>query len=100
MSNNNVVKSERWHMELLDKTDDDPDISCVNGLMRALNIGITTIGRNAKAHVVVCSDFSSRNHCKIELDIDSDELTLTDSVRMCSSTTYQITVISRKCDTL
>lgn len=101
MSNNNVVKSERWHMELLDKTDDDdPDISCINGLMRALNIGKTTIGRNAKADVVVCSDFSSRNHCIIELDNDSDELTLTDSVRMCSSTTYQITISSWKCDTL
>lgn len=75
--NNNVVKSAKWCLEVVNNDDSDSDISTTE--THFLNVGKTMIGRNIKADLVTNSEFASRNHCFIELT-DSDELFLTDSV--------------------
>lgn len=77
--NNNVVKSDKWCLEIVNNDESDSEISAVEPSF--LNIGKTTIGRNIKADLITDSEFASRNHCFIELN-DSDELFLTDSVSM------------------
>lgn len=78
--NNNVAKSAKWCLEVVNNDDSDSEISATE--THFLNVGKTMIGRNIKADLVTNSEFASRNHCFIELT-DSDELFLTDSVRVC-----------------
>lgn len=77
--NNNVVKSDKWCLEIVNNEDSDSEASATEPSF--LNIGKTTIGRNVNADLITDSEFASRNHCFIELN-DSDELFLTDSVSM------------------
>lgn len=78
--NNNVAKSEKWCLEVFINDDgSDSDDSVTETIF--LNIGKTALGRNVNADLITDSEFASRNHCSIELT-DSDELFLTDSVRM------------------
>lgn len=77
--NNNVAKSEKWCLEVFHNDGSDSDDSVTETIF--LNIGKTALGRNVAADVITESEFASRNHCFIELT-DSDELFLTDSVRM------------------
>lgn len=75
--NNNIIRSEKWCLEMVANDESDSEGSVCETFF--LNIGKTTIGRNIKADLTIDSEFSSRNHCSIELT-DSDELYLTDSV--------------------
>lgn len=76
---NNVAKSDKWCLEVINNDDSDSEISVTETYF--LNVGRTDLGRNVKADLITDSEFASRNHCFIELT-DSDELFLTDSVRM------------------
>lgn len=78
--NNNVAKSEIWCLEVVNNDDNGSEDSVTE--MHFLNIGKTTIGRNMAADMCIASEVASRNHCFIELT-DSDEVFLTDSVRVC-----------------
>lgn len=75
--NNNIVRSEKWCLEAVVNDESDSEGSVYERFF--LNIGKTTIGRNLNADLTIDSEYSSRNHCFIELN-DSDELYLTDSV--------------------